>query len=75
MTAGQRVTVLDAIERQLTHEPLIETRNRKPLRPNPIAAWELRAWALRVFYAFAAEAVSLLRDIAASATRDYTVVT
>jgi hypothetical protein len=25
------------------HEPLTETRHRKPLRPNPIAPWELRA--------------------------------
>jgi hypothetical protein len=50
LTAGQRVAVLDAIERRLTHEPLIETRNRKPLRPNPIAPWELRAGTLRVFY-------------------------
>ena len=50
LTAGQRATVLDAIERRLTNEPLTETRNRKPLRPNPIAPWELRAGALRVFY-------------------------
>ncbi len=50
LTAGQRATVLDAIERQLTHEPLVETRNRKPLRPNPIAPWELRIGTLRVFY-------------------------
>ena len=31
-------------------EPLRETRNRKPLRPNPVAPWELRVGALRVFY-------------------------
>ena len=50
LTAGQRVAVLDAIERQLMNEPLTETRNRKPLRPNPVAPWELRAGTLRVFY-------------------------
>ncbi len=50
LTAGQQATVLDAIERRLTNEPLTETRNRKPLRPNPIAPWELRAGTLRVFY-------------------------
>ena len=42
--------VLDAIERQLVSEPLKESRNRKPLRPNPIAPWELRVGGLRVFY-------------------------
>jgi hypothetical protein len=50
LTAGERSTALDAIERQLLHEPLVETRNRKPLRPNPIAPWELRIGNLRVFY-------------------------
>lgn len=41
---------MDAILKQLSHEPLTETRNRKLLRPNPIASWELRVGALRVFY-------------------------
>jgi len=50
LTVTQRSTVLDAIERQLTSEPSAETRNRKPLRPNPIAPWELRVGKLRVFY-------------------------
>jgi len=50
LTAGQRARVFLAIEGQLTHEPLKETRNRKPLRPNPIAPWELRVGDLRVFY-------------------------
>jgi mRNA-degrading endonuclease RelE of RelBE toxin-antitoxin system len=49
-TARQRVIILDAIERQLIHEPLKETRNRKALRPNPLAPWELRVGDLRVFY-------------------------
>ena len=50
VTAGERGRVFRAIEVQLTHEPLKETRNRKPLRPNPIAPWELRVGGLRVFY-------------------------
>jgi mRNA interferase RelE/StbE len=29
---------------------LRETRNRKQLRPNPLAPWELRVGAYRVFY-------------------------
>lgn len=41
---------MDAIEKQLGEEPLVETRNRKPLRPNPLAPWELRIGELRVFY-------------------------
>ena len=28
----------------------VETRNRKPMRPNPIAPWELRVGILRVYY-------------------------
>jgi hypothetical protein len=44
------MTILAAIDRQLLHEPLRETRHRKPLRPNPIAPWELRVGQLRVFY-------------------------
>ena len=42
--------VLDRVERQLRHEPTTETRNRKPMRPNPIAPWELRIQNLRVYY-------------------------
>jgi len=37
LTVPERAAALDAIEWQLLHEPLVETRNRKPLRPNPIA--------------------------------------
>ena len=58
LTARERSTVIDAIEDQLSHEPLVETRNRKLLRPNPIAAWELRVGALRVFYDVAATAAA-----------------
>jgi mRNA-degrading endonuclease RelE of RelBE toxin-antitoxin system len=50
LTITERSAALDAIERQLLHEPLVETRHRKPLRPNPIAPWELRVGKLRVFY-------------------------
>lgn len=28
----------------------METRNRKPMRPNPVAPWELRIGKLRVYY-------------------------
>jgi len=49
-TARQRRIVLDAIEIQLQHEPTTITRQRKPLRPNPLASWELRAEQFRVYY-------------------------
>lgn len=54
LTARERSTVIGAIEKQLSHEPLAETRRRKLLRPNPVASWELRIGALRVFYDVAA---------------------
>ena len=56
--------MLDAIETQLAHEPLVETRNRKPLRPNPIAPWELRVGALRVFYEVSAEEPGMINVLA-----------
>lgn len=46
----QRVLVLETIEKQLQYEPLVETTQRKRLRPNPVAPWELRIGNLRVFY-------------------------
>jgi mRNA-degrading endonuclease RelE of RelBE toxin-antitoxin system len=50
LTARDRAVILAEIEVQLSHEPLAETRNRKQLRPNPIAPWELRVRNTRVFY-------------------------
>ena len=47
---NEQVIVLSAIESQLPHEPKVETRNRKRLRPNPVAEWELRVGAFRVLY-------------------------
>jgi mRNA-degrading endonuclease RelE of RelBE toxin-antitoxin system len=50
LTARQAAIVLDTVPRQLTHQPTLVTRNRKPLRPNPLAPWELRIGNLRVYY-------------------------
>ena len=50
LTARQRSMAFAGVERQLRSEPAVETRNRKPLRPNPIAPWELRIGDLRVYY-------------------------
>ena len=64
LTRTERVRVLDAVEQQLGHEPLRETRNRKPLRPNPVAPWELRVGALRVFYEVALNPTPVVRVVA-----------
>jgi mRNA-degrading endonuclease RelE of RelBE toxin-antitoxin system len=50
LTARQRRIVLDAIETHLTHQPTTPTKRRKPLRPNPLASWELRVDQFRVYY-------------------------
>lgn len=50
LTARQQTIVLDAVDKQLVHQPTIETRNRKPMRPNPAAPWELCIGNLRVYY-------------------------
>ena len=50
LTARQRILVFDTVDRQLAYQPIVETRNRKPMRPNPVAPWELRIGNLRVYY-------------------------
>ncbi len=50
LTARQQSTILDTVDRHLGDQPLVETRNRKPMQPNPIAPWELRIGTLRVYY-------------------------
>jgi mRNA-degrading endonuclease RelE of RelBE toxin-antitoxin system len=49
-TAFERKWITSEIRAQLSHQPLVATRNRKVLRDNPIARWELRADKYRVFY-------------------------
>jgi len=50
LTARQSATVLDVVTRSLTHEPTVPTRQRKVLRANAVAPWELRIGDLRVYY-------------------------
>ncbi|HVC95253.1 MAG TPA: hypothetical protein VND64_16275 [Pirellulales bacterium] len=50
LSARQRATVFDTVEEQLAHQPSVETRNRKSMRPNSVAPWELRIDDLRVYY-------------------------
>ena len=37
LAARQQAIVWDTVDEQLTHQPTVETRNRKPMRPNPLA--------------------------------------
>lgn len=50
LTAGERALVRDGVRAQLTHQPTVETRRRKPLRPNTMAGFRLRIRHLRVYY-------------------------
>ena len=74
LTARQRSLVLEAIGKQLVHQPLVETRNRKPLRPNPVAPWELRVRELRVFYEVADDEPGVVRVLAVGRKRGNKVV-
>ncbi len=49
-SAYERKRIIEEIKKQLTHEPTVQTRNRKELRDNPVARWELRIGKHRVFY-------------------------
>lgn len=42
--------IRDGIYENLEHEPAMEARHRKRLRPNETAEWELRLGNFRVFY-------------------------
>ncbi|NUO79629.1 type II toxin-antitoxin system RelE/ParE family toxin [candidate division KSB1 bacterium] len=46
----ERVTILEAIDTQLSHEPAKETRHRKQLRETTFSRWELRVGKYRAFY-------------------------
>lgn len=46
----QQNVIIDGIEANLCYEPTTETRNRKRLRPNDTAEWELRLGEYRVLY-------------------------
>jgi antitoxin (DNA-binding transcriptional repressor) of toxin-antitoxin stability system len=50
LAAPQQRTLLDSVDEQLRYQPGLETRNRKPMRPNPVAPWELCVGSLRVYY-------------------------
>ena len=60
LTVRQQRVVLDTVDRELMFQPTAETRNRKPMRPNPVAPWELRIGVLRVYYDVEEEPASVV---------------
>jgi mRNA-degrading endonuclease RelE of RelBE toxin-antitoxin system len=46
----EQVTITDTVDRQLTESADVETRNRKRMRANPLASWELKIGNFRVYY-------------------------
>ncbi|MBM4048115.1 MAG: type II toxin-antitoxin system RelE/ParE family toxin [Planctomycetes bacterium] len=48
--AFERKIITSEIRTQLLHQPSAETKNRKKLRDNPVASWEMRCGRYRVFY-------------------------
>ena len=46
----EQIQIVAGIEVRLRHDPELETRNRKRLRPNQLCEWELRIGPYRVFY-------------------------
>lgn len=50
LTARQQSLIFHHVREQMSHQPTVETRNRKPMRPNPVAPWELRVREFRVYY-------------------------
>lgn len=55
LSKAEQVRVLDEVDQQLTEQPMLPTRRRKLLRPNPIAPWELRIGNIRLFYSIEEE--------------------
>jgi mRNA-degrading endonuclease RelE of RelBE toxin-antitoxin system len=49
-TAREQRVIVSAITEQLSYEPTVPTRNRKEMRPNLVAVWELRTGNFRVYY-------------------------
>lgn len=50
LSARERRIAEDGVAARLIHEPMVETRAVKRLRPNPLADYELRLGDLRLLY-------------------------
>jgi mRNA-degrading endonuclease RelE of RelBE toxin-antitoxin system len=67
--------ILAAIEKQLKHEPTIETGNRKRLGENELSDWELRVQQFRVFYDVVADDDRQIVKIKAVGHKDHNRLT
>jgi mRNA-degrading endonuclease RelE of RelBE toxin-antitoxin system len=47
---AKQTIVIDEVDQHLQHQPMLASRKRRVLRPNPLAPWELRLGEVRVFY-------------------------
>jgi mRNA-degrading endonuclease RelE of RelBE toxin-antitoxin system len=63
-TKRGQAMIMDAVPRQLGHEPTVPTRNRKPLEANPLAPWELRIGEYRVYFDVKEEPERVVRIVA-----------
>jgi mRNA-degrading endonuclease RelE of RelBE toxin-antitoxin system len=59
LTVRQQQIILITIAEQLIYQPTVETRNRKLMRSNPLAGWELRSANLRVYYDVVEDSVEM----------------
>ncbi|HKC11633.1 MAG TPA: hypothetical protein VKI41_06210, partial [Vicinamibacteria bacterium] len=50
LDARDRAILFDGVQRRLSHQPSVETRNRKRMRQNLLASHELRLGTPRVCY-------------------------
>ncbi len=64
LDANQRAVLFDGVREQLTHQPAVATRNRKRMRANPLALWELRAGSLRAYYDVQEQPTPMVRIVA-----------
>ena len=48
--AFERKIIVSGIRKQLSDQPDVETKNRKPMRESKLAPWEVRIGKYRVFY-------------------------
>ena len=62
LTKREQQIILDEVDRQLKHQPSVPTKNRKRLRPNLVADWELRIGNLRVYYVVSSRDCLLYRS-------------
>ena len=60
LSAHDRKAVIETARERLAHEPGRATRNRKLMRPNPLAPWVLRIGHLRVYYEVAEQPLTFV---------------